>query len=388
MLMRRILTIAALIFGWIKALAGLAKTYRDRFEARVGAHRLIISDVFGADTFVSRGRTPDASRRDVRWDDDLDFGPESATSRLDGIDADGSAVPAFLMRPRVEPDTDQPVAASHVLRRSLPTLLCAAILILVWISTGRSGPFSQSAPSAADAIAEQFSGSGAAPEKVSHGTIDADRRLQFALRFADLYAELLSKDGVCAEGGTIADMRDASSDAASIAVRNLPLGTTLSAGAQVSPTEWRLQPDEINALVVKVPPGHTGPIAANIEALNASGAVIRQMAVDVRSTAKDQVLGAARERKKIYRPAGAKIATAKRSKGDSVQQTAATSSSANGAAAAEPATPAKQQFSFQMPFLPGPYSKTPPPGTTVGQQILINLGVGPEVLTTAITQKN
>ena len=61
--------------------------------------------------------------------------------------------------------------------------------------------------------------------------------------------------------------------------------------------------------------------------------------------------------------------------------------SASGATT-EPENPAKQQFSFQLPFLPGPYSKTPPPGTTVGQQIMINLGVGPDVLMTAITQKN
>lgn len=389
MLIRRILLAAAQIFGLIKALTGLAKTYRDRFESLVGAHRLIISDVFGADTFVSSERAPEASRQDLRWHDGLDFGPESATSRLGSNDTDGSPEPAFLTRQRVEPDTDQSVAASHALRRSLPTLLCAGILILAWISTGRSGPFSQSAPSAADAIAEQFSGSGAAPENVSHGTLDADRRLQFALRFADLYAELLSKDGVCADGGTIDDMRDASSGAASIVIRNLPPGTTLSAGAQMSATEWRLQPAEINALIVKVPPGHTGPIAANIETLNASGGVIGQVAVDVRSTAKDPVLGAARQRKKIYRPAGAKIATSKRSKSDGgALQTAATSSSASAAAKVEPENPAKQQFSFQLPFLPGPYSKTPPPGTTVDQQIMINLGVGPEVLTTAITQKN
>ncbi|MBR2536828.1 MAG: hypothetical protein IKE66_12225 [Hyphomicrobium sp.] len=388
MLIRRILLAAAQIFGLIKALAGRAKTYRDRFESLVGAHRLIISDVFGADTFVSSERAPEASRQDLRWHDGLDFGPESATSRLGSNDTDGSPVPAFLTRPRLEPDTDKAVAASHVLRRFLPTLLCAGILILAWISTGRSGPFSQSAPSAADAIAEQFSGSGAAPEKVSHGTLDADKRLQFALRFADLYAELLSKDGVCIDGGPFADMRDASSSAASIVIRNLPPGTTLSAGAQMSATEWRLQPDEINALIVKVPPGHAGPIAANIETLNASGGIIGQMAVDVRSTAKDPVLGAARERKKVYRPAGAKIAAVKRSKNDvGAQQAAAMPSSASGATT-EPENPAKQQFSFQLPFLPGPYSKTPPPGTTVGQQIMINLGVGPDVLMTAITQKN
>ena len=394
MLMRRILLAAALIFGWIKALTGLAKNYCDRFEALVGAHRLIISDVFGADTFVSSDRTPEASRRAARWDDALDFGPASATSRPHGDDADGSAVPVFLTRPRAEPETEQADAAPHRLRRFLPTLLCAGILVLAWISTGRSGPFSQSAPSSADAIAEQFAGSGAAPpgaalEKISHGTLEADRRLQFALRFADLYAELLSKDGVCADGDPFGNMRDASSSAASIVIRNLPPGTTLSAGAQMSATEWRLQPNEINALIVKVPSGHTGPIAANIETLNSSGGVIGQMAVDVRSTAKDPVLGAARERKKIYRPAGAKIAAVKRSKNDGgAQPSAATSPTTSGAATAEPESPAKQQFSFQLPFLPGPYSKTPPPGTTVGQQILINLGVGTEVLTTAITQKN
>ena len=376
---------AARILGWLKGQAVAFKAYCNRLEARVSAQRLIVSDVFGADTFVSKTDIRERSKRLARWDDGLDFDLPSVAPKFNSSDDEFSAVPVFLTRPRLAPGKDQSDEAVHTVRRYVPTLVCAGLLLVAWMSTGRTGPFSQTSPSAADAIAEQFASSSEGAAAVSHGTPDSDARLQFAPRFAVLYAELLSKDGVCADGGAMPSIQSA----VSVMIRNLPPGTVLSAGEQVSATAWHLNAKEIDSVVVKIPADHNGPIQAKIEKLDESGGVVGQMAIEVRDTANDPTLGAANQRKKIYRPAGVKVSSAKRSKASASPQQAVAKAGPASAATTETETPAKQQFSLQLPFLPGPYSKKPPPGNTVGQQILINLGVISDVpATSALTQNN
>lgn len=381
MLKRRIFAFAAPILGQIKVRAAAAKAYCDALEARVSAQRLVISDVFGADAFVARSSATEVSQRAARWDEGIQFEP----SRRDGSDDDLASAPAFLTQPRAERIDDQPDGVARYYRGTLPMLVCTGLLLTAWISTGRSGPMASPVPSAADALAEQFSGSDEGSVRSGIEVATVFPRLEFAPRFAVFYADLLSKDGVCGDG----DALDTIESAASIMIRNLPAGTVLSAGEQVSATAWRLKPEDVKAIVMKIPADHSVPIQAKIETLDPTGAVLGKMAVEVRETQKEQVAVGAGQRK-IVREAPSKQATAKRRPTAGAAQQAAKKYGAIGEAAPpQPAKPAQQQLLGQLPFLPGPYDKNAQQGTSVGQQILINLGVIPAPpVSAALTQNN
>lgn len=386
MLKRRVFAFSALILGQIKVRAAAAKAYCDVLEARVSAQRLIVSDVFGADTFVS-SRRPDDVRRASRWDEGIQFEPApNVLPILDGGDDDTRAVPAFLTSPRQALADASVDDRSRYFRSGLPMLICAGILLIAWIGAGRSGSLARPAPSAADAIAEQFSGSDEGSVRPGIEVATIATRLEFAPRFAVFYADLLSKDGVCGDG----DALDTIESATSIMIRNLPPGTVLSVGEQVSATAWRLQPDDVKAIVMKIPADHSVPIQAKIESLDSTGGVLGQMAVEVRETSKQPPIAGAASQRKTNREAASKSGAAKRRPSASgVQQVAKKPGATSDAPPAQPANPAQQQLFSQLPFLPGAYDKNAPPTTSVGQQILINLGVIPAPpVSASLTQNN
>jgi len=421
---------AAAMLSQIEAYAVAALAYLKGFEARVSSHDIIISDVFGADTFLPRNSSPEPGPNAPpdgqparRWDDGLVFAPRSSNRFHDipRLSAADYAVLAPFSEPETYDDGGRLGAAPHALvpqhrgearlsaalRPRLPMLICAVLLLMVWINAGQSGPIKRPPQSAADSIAERFAGADKGSVKTGIDVPSPDARLLFAPRFAILYAQFAPEPGQLdskigpkdednaddlepddGEIPALARMQRASY----VMIRNLPHGTSLSVGEQLLSKDWKLKSADLKSVVVRVLADRPGPIRATIEMYSETGASLGDMAVEIRELASKPAGGTAGQQK-ANRLAGGKSANQKRRtvSANAVQATSKPAGKveiAKGPPGSPPGSSAKPQIFTQLPFLPGPYSAEPPAGNTVSQQILINLGVEPASLPAALTQSN
>lgn len=398
---RRVLAAVGPVFGKIKAHVAVIKASLRTLEARLNAHSIIFSDVFGADAFVEeRARahtrtTSDAgsrrvSRGIVPWHDGLEFEPaqpakQSAEARemLVRDAARAGVLPAALDRPRTVPSPGTPEpghAPAIALRRHLPKLLGACLILLIWISASRSGPLLTVSHSSADAIAEQFSG---ASDGLAPDSQNAPARWNFAPRFESFYDDLVI-DRFCVADNPAGQSFEPLLGADSIVIRNLPSGTLLSTGERMSPTAWRLKPGELDTIAIKVPAGYDQPIQATIETLDHSGGVLGKLAVEIREAPREPRVASQRKLNSIT---GNKTAAMKRRSNGSGQQLASKPPQTGDLATTSSDISVPKQPLPLLLFLPGPYDKDAALGVTADQQILINLGV-PAASPPALAQKN
>lgn len=397
---RRFLAAVGPVFGTIKARVAVAKASLHKFEARINAHSIMFSDVFGADAFVeesSRARTKSSSdaggrrvsRGIVPWHDGLEFEPtqpaqQSVEARETlARDADRAGVlPAFFDRPRTVPLPGTPEtgrAPALALRHHLPKLLGACLILLIWISASRSGPLLTVSHSSADAIAEQFSG---ASDGLAPDSQNAPARWNFAPRFESFYDDFVI-DRFCVAESAAGHGLEPLLGAESIVIRNLPSGTLLSTGERMSPTAWRLKPGELDTIAIKVPAGYDQPIQATIETLDHSGGVLGKLAVEIREAPREPRVA---NQRRVNSITGTKTAGVKRRPKNEAQQLASKPVQTGEVAAPPSDIPTKQPLPLLL-FLPGPYDKDAALGVTADQQILINLGV-PAASPPALAQKN
>lgn len=398
---RRFLAAVGPVFGTIKARAVAVKASLNALEARLNAHSIMFSDVFGADAFVDERahrtkRSSDAdirniSRAPVQWLDGLEFEPAPPAKQtaqhhqtlMRVSDEKAGVLPTFLDRPRAVPSpgtSETPRTALIVLRRHLPKLLGACLILLIWISASRSGPLLKVSHSSADAIAEQFSG---ASDGLGPDSQNAPARWNFAPRFELFYDDLVI-DRFCVAESAVGDGLAPLLGAESIVIRNLPSGTLLSTGERLSPTAWRLKPGALETIAIKVPAGYDQPIQATIETLDRSGGVLGKLAVEIREAAREPRIA---NQRKLNSSAGNKTAGMKRRPNSGAQQLASKSPPSGDAPTVSSDSPAPKQPLPLLLFLPGSYDKNAPLGVTADQQILINLGV-PAASPPALAQKN
>lgn len=400
---RRFLAAVGPIFGTIKTRVAAVKASLNALEARLNAHSIIFSDVFGADAFVEESArshptksSSDAGRRTVSgatvaWDDGLEFEraqpAEQTTQHLNTLvrvsNENAGVLPTFLDRPQIVPSpatSELPRTPLIVLRRHLPKLLGACLILLIWISASRSGPLLKVTHSSADAIAEQFAG---ASDGLGADSQNAPARWNFAPRFELFYDDLVI-DRFCVAESAAGRGLEPLLGAESIVIRNLPSGTLLSTGERVSPTAWRLNPGELDTIAIKLPAGYDQPVHATIETLDHSGGVLGKLAVEIREAAKEPRVASQR---KVNSITGNKTAVMKRRPNSGAQQLASKPPPTGDAATASSGIQAQKQPLPLLLFLPGPYEKDAALGVTADQQILINLGVQ-AASPPALAQKN
>lgn len=387
--------VANCMVRWLAA--GLACAAR--LEAHIAKRNVIMSDVFGADVFFARAATPlnppsqkPASDACARWDAALDF--ESPPTAMLHDAESVLPPPLFLCRSKPEQADDAARVTQPAFRIRWRMIAIAACLLVVWIGAGQSDPLAPSTPPqirnlAADALADTFSGGPSrtmAAAEVS--AVYDDARLHFAPRLARFYASNVSTTGSVSAQPINAETSDSappddeasgmnpndaalslSRETALVMIRNLPEGARLSAGTRVSPTDWALSSGDLKSIVVTLPDNRNAPVRAMIEVFAMSGAPAGAMSVEIREQESGLQQASTPRRAKVYRTAAGKPASQKR------RTKPLAASQQTGNANAAPTSPATQQIQVQLPFLPGPHSAKPPPGTTVGQQILINLGV-------------
>jgi hypothetical protein len=335
----------------------------------------------------------------------------SFDSLLAAIESD--AVWDAMDRARVEMH-----AAMRFIQRSAraraPALLMAAVVVLLWIGSGQSNPLPQRRNPDADAVADRFSRSGppdrppvTAPGITAFGTTeDADivgARFDFAPRLGGLYQDdgivtgstpdaatppgdgaAISNEDQLNPDAAVPAAAPVSSDAGLIMIRNLPVGTLLSAGKRVTRTDWALTRNDLANVIVTLPPARRAPIKASIEVYSMAGLQTGTMAVEIREQRSQQASGPHKAR--IYRPAGERPPRSAAMK-KRVASVNATVPNVNDSPSVKqpagehtpaPAAPAKTSLFPQLPFLPSSQgSGTLQNSDSVGKQILINLGVLP-----------
>jgi hypothetical protein len=368
-----------------------------KLDAKALARSLIYSDVFGADTYTSRSPEPDqhdngrkAVVKIAAWDAALDFSPPSQI-----VEAE---CPQYVARSAGRKVRD-------AIRARVSALLIAAILVLLWIGVVQSNPLPQQRNPDADAVADKFSGGGqpvrppvtesSAPSfdtLEDAGIIDA--RFDFAPRLGDL----IDSDSIVAGPDDVTDAASSvplSSDAGLILIRNLPAGTVLSAGRRISATDWALTRSDVGNVTVTLPANRRGPVKATIEVFSMSGSQAGTMVVEIREARVRQA--AVTKRSRLYRPAGERRprSAAQKNRAAAKNAKASNSTSASGAppqAARQgsPVTAAANTSAFpQLPFLPGPTgAANPSSGNSVGQEILLNLGLSATTPDLALAPKN
>jgi hypothetical protein len=375
----------------------------DTFEAKALTRSIIYSDVFGADTYAPGQPQPGYTGKNTNpvgkisaWDAALDFSPPCQTER---VNYPGNAAQSVCRR------------VTDALLARTPALLIAAILILLWIGVVHSNPLPPNSSerrrnSDADAVADKFSGVSAPvrppvteTSAPSFDTLEdagiTDARFDFAPRLGDL----IDSDSVVAgpeDGTDAASPVPFSNDAGLILIRNLPAGTMLSAGRRISATDWALTRSDIGNVTVTLPANRRGPVKAMIDVFSMSGSQAGSMVVEIREARVRQAK--ALKRSRVYRPTGEKRlrsaaiknrAAAKIAK--PANPTPSSAASSHPAQQNPPVTAAAASTSAfpQLPFLPGPPGAAiPSGGKSVGQQILINLGLSANTPDLAFAPKN
>jgi hypothetical protein len=361
-----------------------------KLDAEALARCLIYSDVFGADAYKPPQPVADEDNNLAHpvgkisaWDAALDFSPPGQIASPIG--------PRDLARSARRKATD-------AIRAHAPALLIAAILVLLWIGVVQSNPLPQQRNPDADAVADKFSRGGAPVRppvtESSAPTFDtledagiADARFDFAPRLGDL----IDSDSAVAgpdDGTDAASGVQLTGDAGLILIRNLPAGTSLSAGRRISATDWALTRSDVGNVTVTLPAHRRGPVKATIEA--------GTMVVEIREARLRQA--AVLKRSRVYRSAGERRPRAAASKARAVTHVAKTTNSTNTRAAqpqqtaqqSPPVTAAANTSAFpQLPFLPGPIGAAKPSGgNSVGQEILLNLGLSANTPDLAFGPKN
>lgn len=372
-------------------------TLSRRLDAKALARSIIYSDVFGADTYQpnhpkpgEEDNGPNARVNFADWDAALDFSPlGQIASPIGPRDFAHSACRR----------------AADAIRARAPALLIAAMLVMLWISVVQSNPLPQQRNPDADAVADRFS-RGDAPVRPpvtesrapSFETLEdagiADARFDFAPRLGDL----IDSDSTIAGPGDGTDAASAvplSSDAGLILIRNLPAGTTLSAGRRISATDWALTRSNISNVTVTLPAHRRGPVKAMIEVFSMSGSKAGTMLVEIREARVRQA--AALKRYRVLRQGGERRprSAALKIRALALKANPSKGSGAGGAPQQTaqqnpPVTAAASTSAFpQLPFLPGPIGTAKSSsGNSVGQEILLNLGLSANTPDLAVAPKN
>lgn len=348
---------------------------------------------------------------DAPWDADLDF---STPPHLPNAD-----LPRFLAASPLAPAaahangerclpavalTGMRAAARWAVRavRSRgPAVVIALLLVLCWRSAGQSDPLPRARNLDADGVAERFAfPNRAAPDVTAVATDQLEPsplRIDFAPRLAAFYSVSKTEDrfGQHVNGAfsvseaqpefAVAEpeMPPQADDVGVVVIRKLAAGSILSAGTRLSDTAWALSPSDLRSVVVTMPPGRHAPINAEIEVFGRSGSPSGTMSVEIRE--RPRVRAAERRRARGIRPVAVTAARGPAQKKQTylvakplaVQTPGVLAPGVRAATniAAVPQQPAASTFP-QLPFLPGPMNApAPPPGDTVVQQIMINLGV-------------
>lgn len=351
------------------------------FDERIRNRSIAFSGTYGADLFSGPDATTSgfphalsASGEDTGWDAALDFSQPMA-----GADQD---LPRCLQH-RAPDETAPAVLSLPVSERRMLrplTLVVAGILVLAWIGTGSGNPLPPARNPAADTVAEKF----ARPDSATNFSFDDTQnnavlkevRFDFASRLASFYA---ANDGFGIDaavepvvtGSNAQQLTDDpfANDIGVVMIRRLPVGSLLSSGTRISPTDWALTRSDLRSVVVTLPAGRQGPIKADIEVYAMAGSPAGTMAVEIRQLSAPYTAPSRRAR--APRPAIQRAAVVQEKTTPQPVKTAAATAKASKPMALivqQPALP-------QIPFLPGPMTGTAPPqGETVGNQILINLG--------------
>ena len=377
-------------------------------ESAAGRRSIILSDVFGADVYQRR-RQADAEQHEMpaqssasyRWDAMLDFSPPTSGGSICPSQQRDGGAPLQAPMPSRRSGAAKQIWNCNGRGAHILAVLLATVVILICIGAVRSDTAPLRRNLDADSVAERFShpetearngaaGNGFAPAGFSSEVELMPRRVDFAPRLGGLYApgengddlKIQTPDSVVDAAGTSpADINGAlpSSDVSLIMVRNLPAGTTLSAGKRVSATGWALARADLDTVVVTLPAGHPAKVGAMIELFNMAGSQTGTMTVEIREQRLKPVVAARRAR------------AARNPRGPANQQATTKSGfQKTGQTQTAPAAPAEKTTLFlALPFLPGP-TGTPSanPGTTVGQQILIGLGVIPSNPVANLAPKN
>ena len=396
----------------LKPAGGAIAKFVRRLDSKASSGSILFSDVYGADAYPGdrtekdrRVHAPDASSKFEAWDSALDFSPLQPGNNRD--------VPMFLAASSagtaaVAAAPGLPAIVLTVLQfaraRAWP-LLMAAVLIVLWIGTGQSNSLPQPGNSDADAVADKFS-RGDTPQRPPvtdaivpsfdrlEDTGTSDARFDFAPRLGDL----IDSDTTAAEpeaDTAAANSVQLSSDAGLILIRNLPAGTALSAGRRISATDWALTRSDVGNVTVTLPANRRRPVKAVIEVFSMSGTQTGTLSVELREQRVRQA--SVSKRSRIYGPAGERLQRAMASKrAVRAAKLDAGGGPANGAGQQKsvqqnnpPPTQNAQQVFSMLPFLPGPPgSVKPTAGKSVGQEILINLGLSPTTPDLALAPKN
>jgi hypothetical protein len=309
-----------------------------------------------------------------------------------------------------------------------PALALAAVLVLLWIGAGKSTPLQPQRNPGADALADRFSKSGssqsgpsirapvqdnavASSELLNDGGLNSAR-----FNFAPRLGGLLLDSGGMDDSGSQPWVPDANQDpnhepsataerdvetgaipvpgdAGSVLIRNLPAGTVLSKGKQVSATEWAIARGDLDNVVVTLPANRRGSVKAVIEVLSTTGSQMGSMTVEIRE--QRVKTASAPRRGRVYRPAGEKAPLPASWKKQAalvnivVPKAAPTQSPPPATQDAAPAISAPKSLFPQLPFFPSPAGTVlPKTNDSVGREIMINLGVVSRVPEPDLAKKN
>ncbi|MEQ1652318.1 MAG: hypothetical protein ABL897_07515 [Hyphomicrobium sp.] len=349
------------------------------FDERIRNRSIAFSGTYGADLFSG----PDATNsgfdqelsvadEDACWDAALDFSLPKACAVQD--------FPRCLQHRAAEERASEAVTLPGPqcrLHRPV-TLVIASILVLAWIGTGSGNPLQPARNPAADTVAEKFARPDSAInfDDAQNNAVLTDVRFDFASRLSGFYS---ANDGFGIDAAdepvfTESNAPDLTadplaSDIGLVMIRRLPVGSVLSSGARVSPTDWALTRSDLKSVVVTLPAGRQGQIKADIEVYAMAGSPAGTMTVEIRQPKAPSI--ALSRRARAPRSAIQRAAVVQEKNAPQPVKTPAATAKASqpmALIAQQPALP-------QLPFLPGPMTGTvPPQGETVGNQILINLG--------------
>lgn len=247
----------------------------------------------------------------------------------------------------------------------------AALFVAAFICTGGlllkfadAAPVSTARNPAADSLAGRFA------DTEHDGEPEQDeRRLQFAPRFKGLYP---ARDGGLQTASiTPAKLAASPADAPGLVfLRDLPRGSSLSAGLQISNRDWAVSRGDLDGLTITLPDSGQRRIRARIEFTAQSGFPLGAATIELRTATTGALASRDRDR-----PQAAKKPRVPRSIAAGAKPTAAAAAdtASNAVAVAAPGP----KPGFVMPFLPAAGKSEAEASDSAGKQTLINLGVLP-----------
>ncbi|MEQ1672845.1 MAG: hypothetical protein ABL893_18490, partial [Hyphomicrobium sp.] len=274
------------------------------FDERTKDRSINFSGTYGADTYVGGERldkpapeTPVLSADRSNWSSALDFSGPPPLSHgqfprvLDPRATSIEGAVGRLHSANIPHDRQSP---------RVVTLLAAVIMLITWIGTGRGNPSLPPRNPAADSVAEKFSGSSSgfvdSTASSQNGDLGNDRNaydfgggsgiIAARFEFAPRLSEFFEAGDDVRTGGMVtlepaAEHGDPpfetgsnpqgpanekpAGDVGVVMIRHLPVGSSLSSGTRVSPTDWALARSDLKSVTVTLPAGRRGNLKADIE---------------------------------------------------------------------------------------------------------------------------